>query len=284
MWWQWLIFGLLAFIIPVNCFYLYFLATKKVKQTKEQKAKSSTRLLGIILYYWLVDCFYMVSFNEWLVWQFILGIAILLIFFSNLAISVSYPSKKSIFVIFSNLLDFVVGIGVSVYLIYIVPNQDLKDILIPVVSAVYGGLITLVGVGWTIRWTNKENADSRKNEIKPFILPTPYFEGSSQDKKAHTVIFSNGKEGTNAYFMNLENDEKVPFVCVSVKFQNQEFPCVEDAFVARGELFSISISGIDGEVTENRFILNVKDVDSNLLTYEVEAQGNQITNIMEIPS
>ena len=55
----------------------------------------------------------------------------------------------------------IIGVGLSVYLIYIIPNKDLQAIVIPIVSAVYGGLITLVGVAWTIKDTN----DKRKEDL-----------------------------------------------------------------------------------------------------------------------
>ena len=57
--------------------------------------------------------------------------------------------------------DFVLGVGLSIYLIYIIPNEGLQNIIIPIVSAVYGGLLTLVGVAWTIK---KSDSDRKQEE------------------------------------------------------------------------------------------------------------------------
>lgn len=169
MWWKWLIFGLIFILAPSGVINLYVMASKKQSLTDEQKKKAGARMVELILYYWLVAFFYMVSFNHWLIWQFVLGILILLVFFTGLAGAVSSPAKKGSIITFSNLLDLVIGIGVSVYLIYIIPNKQLKDILTPIVAAVYGGLLTLVGVAWTIRKNEKDKKEEEIEKAKPYL-------------------------------------------------------------------------------------------------------------------
>ena len=162
MWWKWMIFGLIIFLAPIAVINLYYLASKKQPLSDDQKKNASVKIVQLILYYWLADFFYMVSFNHWLVWQFILGISILLVFFTSLAASASSPTKKTSFITFSNLLDLVIGVGVSVYLIYLIPNCGIKNILAPIVAAIYGGLLTLVGVAWTIKKGDKDRKEDRE--------------------------------------------------------------------------------------------------------------------------
>ena len=69
----------------------------------------------------------------------------------NLARTFTYPKAKTGFLRWGLLQDFIVGVGLSIYLIYIIPNTKVKEIVIPIIAAIYGGLITLVGVAWTIQ-------------------------------------------------------------------------------------------------------------------------------------
>lgn len=69
----------------------------------------------------------------------------------DLAQSFSYPSNKTSLNKWVMLQNFLIGIGLSIYLIYIIPNNDVRTITIPIVAAVYGGFITLIGVAWTIK-------------------------------------------------------------------------------------------------------------------------------------
>ena len=50
----------------------------------------------------------------------------------------------------------------TVYLIYLIPEKELQAIILTIVAALYGGLITLVGVAWTIK---KSDKDRKADEI-----------------------------------------------------------------------------------------------------------------------
>ena len=57
----------------------------------------------------------------------------------------------------------------SVYMIYILPDEQLKTIVTAVVAALYGGILTLVGVAWTIRHSDKERREEEKKKAKPIF-------------------------------------------------------------------------------------------------------------------
>ena len=61
------------------------------------------------------------------------------------------------------LQDFVLGIAITIYLIYLIPSEnELQNIVSTIIAAVYGGLLTLVGVAWTI----KDGNDKRKEDLR----------------------------------------------------------------------------------------------------------------------
>jgi len=212
MWWQWLIFTLIIIAIPYGLYNIKKLAIKRVKPTKEQESKGNQRFFVLCLFYWLCDFFYMTFIINNLTWRFILGGLIMVIVFYNL--SKAFISGNKVFS-FGLIQDFIVGISLTVYLIYIIPNKELQDIIIPIIAAVYGGLLTLVGVAWTIKSNNKdrkadlerienERKEEERKKFIPFLrldLPekaigavnTHFGQGLDFDKKQDLEKLSNNK-------------------------------------------------------------------------------------------
>lgn len=167
MWWQWLIFGLIFILIPIGLIQLknFALKTKQYSHKEIQKAEQKMVMSG--LFYWTCDFFYMTIIINNLIWQFILGGLIMIILFYNL--SKAFINGNYLFN-FLLIIDFIIGISLTIYLIYIIPNQDLQNIIIPIVSAVYGGLLTLVGVAWTIRKSDSDRKQEEQQKAKPVVF------------------------------------------------------------------------------------------------------------------
>lgn len=214
----WISFGLIAVLIPIGLVELKRYALKGKNVTKEQEKHANAMVFRYWIFYWLCDLFYMSCFIQNLVCQFVFGGLILCIIFMNLGLVFSFPKEKSSFERWGMLQDFLVGIGITVYLLYIVPNADLKDVLIPVVSAVYGGLLTLAGVAWTIRQTQ---ADKKKDDIaraKPYfsfnvMLTEP--KGGSFQKTCFPMIENESNRKCEAY-VEIENSNQSVTIFQSV--------------------------------------------------------------------
>lgn len=161
MWWQWLIFIVILVFTPYSISNLATIAKRNQELSAEQEKNIKSNICRYTLFYWLCDLFYMSFIIDKIVWKFIFGGMIMVIIFYNVGCSfVSTRQKKTIENI-GLLQDFIVGIGLSVYLTYIIPNPTLQEIILTMVAAIFGGLFTLVGVAWTIR---KGDAD-RKSEL-----------------------------------------------------------------------------------------------------------------------
>ena len=127
---------------------------------KEEKEKMSLNIIKYIGLFWLVDLLYMSIFNDWLVLIFVFGILILVLITFNLADAFLNG--------FSNLrffmaLELLLGMGLSGYLIYIIPSEELQNIILTIFAALVGGVFTLLGVAWTIR---KADADRRNDLLR----------------------------------------------------------------------------------------------------------------------
>lgn len=167
---HWIIFSLLIVLIPVGIasFALYF--SKKSFLSKKEIKRAYPKLFNYILFYWLCDLFYMACFNDWLIWKFVFGCLILIAVLYSVTTSFIIPKEKNNFEKVGLLQDFLVGVGLGIYLIYIIPIQEVKDIVIPMASAIFGGLLTLVGVAWTIRYTAKDKKEDAVKLNKPLLF------------------------------------------------------------------------------------------------------------------
>ena len=98
---------------------------------------------------------------------------------------------------FGLIQDFIVGVALTIYLIYIIPNENLQQVVIPIVSAVYGGLLTLVGVAWTIRKSDKDRKEEEIKKAKPVVFISS-LETTSMDNKTliKKVLLSKQNKGT----------------------------------------------------------------------------------------
>lgn len=116
---------------------------------------------------WLFDLFYMAIFNQWIVWEYIFGLIAIVILFTSL-IHAFLSSTKSLKRFLP--IEFLADVGLSVYLIYRIPNTGLQTIVTTVVAAIYGGLLTLTGVAWTIRRQDLMRQEDNRRLYKPFVF------------------------------------------------------------------------------------------------------------------
>ena len=145
---HWVAFVLIFITIPIVIAGFKVFADKHInfKPTEDQKKIANQNMAKYMLFYWLCDIFYLTCFNNWLVMEFVIGILLMIIVFYSLTVSFLSSTPKNFILKFGFIQDFIVGIGLSIYLTYIIPCDEIKEIVIPIVSALYGGLLTLVGV------------------------------------------------------------------------------------------------------------------------------------------
>ena len=234
MWYEWLIFGAVFLLIPIAVANLKLIAEKKINPTEDQRKNASLLCGFLILFYWLCDLFYMAFILDSLTLKFIFGGLIMLIIFYNL--SKAFISGASNFK-WGLIQDFVVGVGMSIYLIYIIPSADLKEVVIPIVSAVYGGLITLVGVAWTIKKTD----DDRKAES--IIHATPYLQINNYKRSevACTKVITVEELRGGAYFPLLLTNIGMELCFIKYVQSHGEYIHIENAHLAPNDTVRLDL-------------------------------------------
>ena len=217
MWWQWLLFALVLVLIPLGLVSIKNFALKKITPTKEQETKVNQRLFVLCLFYWLCDFFYMTFIINNLTLRLILGGLIMVIVFYNL--SKAFISGNKVFN-FGLIQDFIVGISLTVYLIYIIPNKELQEIIIPIIAAVYGGLLTLVGVAWTIKKSDNDRKQAEEQRVKPLVfICNPQMTSINKEELMKGVLLSKRNIGS------LKNAEanKVAFILPQIVISNSDY-------------------------------------------------------------
>ena len=183
--WWWAIFVLVALFLPVFVFGMRNFLKKENEYTEEQLNTSLKICWKYVAFYWLIDLFYMAILNYWTadeqsqtVWlalQFVFGGLAMVYIFYNLTRAFLSNTKKHWWGL---LQDFLWGVAITVYLIFLIPNDALQTIVLSITAAVYGGLLTLVGVAWTIKDTNEKRKEDlirveteRKEEERKKNIP-----------------------------------------------------------------------------------------------------------------
>ena len=166
--WWWAVFVLVLLYNPIFTFGMRNFLKKEKEYTDDQLKASLKNCWKYVCFYWLIDLFYMAIFNYWIaneqsktIWltmQFIFGGLAMVYIFYNLTRAFLSTTKKYCWGL---LQDFLWGVAITVYLIFLIPNDSLQTIVLSITAAVYGGLLTLVGVAWTIKDTN----DKRQEDL-----------------------------------------------------------------------------------------------------------------------
>ena len=272
MWYKWLVFVIAFLLVPIGSYGMKKLCKEKVKFNEKQEKDFNAKLRLGVIFFWLIDLFYMTFIIHSLVFRFVFGGIIILMVFFNL--SRAFLNNKDPRFNFWLLQDFLIGVFMSIYLIYIIPDQSLKDVVIPVVSAVFGGLITLVGVAWTIRHTQNERKKDEIQKAKPMFSFNMLFK-PQDTKSAKKVCFDNCYESYKCVLIaEIENSDHSLFSIERVFHDNKwwELEANKVVLPSKTIYFEIKFEDI------NNLFIEVKDALNNAYYYELKAMCLALIN------
>ena len=294
--WYWFAFGLYAILVPCSIVYVKVHAEQQNRYTEEQIKNANARFGKYILFNWLIDCAYMAIFNKWSVWIYILGGIVLLITFYNLAKAFVNRTSRETFDNVVLILDFLVGVALTIYLIFIIPNETLQTVVTAIVAAIYGGLLTLVGVAWTIRNGDKARAEDLRRveaerteqERKKYI---PYLKVTKHDTTQiaaqasifRDIDFNNEEEMAqlqdrpfvvvNIDSFKIKNISDANILLMGINLDNQFYAFNKTFLLERNEVCVITTTGLSFIQTLNLFskmFIVLNDILGN--TYQCECQ------------
>lgn len=163
----WVFFSLILILTPIYLIDFKTFIETKANLTNEQKKNVSLKVMAIVLWYWYLDFLYMTIFNNWKYAMYTMSVlAIIYIFYNVIFVFLKRKTKNGFYNVIL-ISDFLIGIALTIYLIYSIDNEILQNIVTTIVAALFGGLVTLVGVAWTIKETN----ESKKKEDEQKAVP-----------------------------------------------------------------------------------------------------------------
>lgn len=258
--WLWFIFGLVIIGIPcILCLINYRRCNPKNKTTYIQEKNFKRNAIRYTLFYYVVDLFYMSFIVDNLICKYIFGGAIIIYIFYNSSKVFINNVKPNILAIIQ---DVFIGLGITIYLIFIIPDNDLRIIVTSIVSAIFGGYVTLFGVAWTI----KDNSKNRKEDERQSKIPYLYIE-----KGEFIYTFKSFEPILDKEFHPLNNEIK-HFISINefiVKNSNNS-DCVPCGFILNGKfykfnnMFFIERNKRFNVLIAHNYILNSKQDEINL--------------------
>lgn len=172
--WHWIICMVSAIYFITFCVYIFTTEIKRNTNEEERTILIKNMFANIWLFVFY-DLTYVGIFNNWFWATIIFGTIAVAFVFYNLSITFLNDMRSLRFMLVINLLSALLA---STYLIYIIPNDSFREIILTICAAVYGGIFTLVGVAWTIKKENAVRIDdmqrienNRKEEERKKSIP-----------------------------------------------------------------------------------------------------------------
>ncbi len=130
-------------------------------------------------------------------------------------------------------------------------NEIVTSIVIPIISTLIGGLITLIGVIITIRSENKKSKKEleihekeRKEEIRLMNEPLFYILDPMQDydyKKAVEFVFLSNEEDTYSSQIIFKNTDKIQIILDYISINGKKYYPSNGTVVDKNVIFYISV-------------------------------------------
>ena len=312
MWWRWLIFWSVIVIFPIAFYNLACIAKRGRNLTEKQKKIVAADAIKYTLFYWFCDLFFMSFIIDNLVCKFIFGGLVVLIVLYNLSMAFLNQTVKNgnKLLKLGLLQDFVVGLGMSIWLIYLIPDSDLQTIAMTMVAAVYGGLFTLVGVAWTIRKGDKDRKEDlqrleneRKEEERRKYSPVFSVVNKNIDMEKRVIITLDDVENIDKIVIQsddtdnirlqpicIENSSKVEFYVYGFLFDDEFYAAPEKFLIKKDYYFVVhflkalsfarnyEISLCIEDLIENKYSVKLSSVIKDNAMY---VKGNGQLQLME---
>ena len=284
--WLWVIFGVVA--VYTFLFFLSLLSynLKHRELTKEEKQKISINVIKYILLYWLFDLTYMGIFNSWFWVTIICGtLAVTFVFYNLVLAFFNIVESLRVWLV----LELLFGMGTAIYLIYIIPNETLQNIIVAIVAAVFGGLFTLIGVAWTFK---KGDIDRKEDERKKNIPYMKVVFGIGESCEACACIhegldLSSLKEQEQVnkdslYLITIQdcvmkNISESNIILQGMLFDDKKYDFEDPVILEKGEVCKIRITDNCSIVVPNlksTLMLVVNDTMGNI--YSIECKLNYV--------
>ena len=141
-----------------------------------------------------------------------------------------------------------------------------KDFWVPIISAMIGGGLTLLGVIITIHAQNKKDKDDKKNSLKPYFYICHPLQVATEIQKAteYNIVPLDNEDTEYKVQGIIQNTDNAIFILKSVRIGSQYYYPESGKVIDKRELFYLNI--YSKQISED-ICLTITDVMENEYTY-----------------
>ncbi len=258
-----IVVGLLEFTISV--------ATYKTIRFNDKNPYK--QLSNKTIHLWVSGCLYACSVTLFvcglltsIAMMFVSGVIAMIFLVVSVLSSISNGlfENKSILKVFWFVIDCVSLIALTIFLIYRIPNtfENLQTIVTTIVAAIFGGVLTLAGVAWTI------NAQLRKERRQTQMQFMPYLKAVSKVvNKIIKACYCSEVEDANYVVcvesVSIKNISNNIVIIESVSVDEIVEYCVEDNILEKDEVFALKLDDLYRDKLVSQININCVDVLGN---------------------
>lgn len=281
-----MIFVLLLVIFIGSIYVIYKYRNIFNKFDANQKKNNYIQMLVSMLFYTLIDLLYLFIVKDIFVGQYIVGIIAILIIFYNSTKSFIKSEKPRIF---SIVQDVLFGLSITTYLIFIIEDSSLQTIVTSIVSAVFGGYITLLGVAWTIKDNNeKRTEDERKSKIPYLYLSKEQTDSTFKSfgpilDQAFKEFNSDTEQCFSINDFIVKNSNNSDCIPVGFYINDKLFKFDNTFFVERGSLMKIQTTirhSLNTDASNICLSLIIEDIIGNWYKYSCEMKYDSTYSVL----
>lgn len=278
--WLWFIFILMLLLI-IGGIFLYNKYIKKSEKLTDKLKNSIKKLFYRYCFMFVIaDLFYMSFLIHSTFLQIVFGIILLVDDLYNLSKAFLINKEKYIYFL---LFDFVVAIFTTVFLIFIIPDKELQNIVISLVSAIYGGLLTLVGVAWTIKKSNDDKNETLILSVKPILYSVNYKNIDSYSNITYAYFYKDMKTDNRRFIGLIKNTDNGIFILKEAYVNDEKYLLNFSVVIEKNNGCEVYLE-MNNEALIEKMIIVGTDVMGNNLKFQLilKKDESNIDAIVEI--
>lgn len=160
----------------------------------------------------------------------------------------------------------------------------LINIVLPIVSTLVGGGITLLASAWTMRKESKARQEEREETARPFFGIIDGIDSRIISSNNHIFQFA-AKEtfsDTQPHLSaNIINSDKTEFMLEKISINEKNYFPTNHELITKQMPFMIKLY-YDGKIADSDVLLHIIDINHKKRTYKMIYSGSFVTNIEEI--
>lgn len=160
----------------------------------------------------------------------------------------------------------------------------LADIIVPLASALIGGLMALWGVHITLRRDKADRQQEKEENARPFFRPLDPYIFSTIESNRHIFCFSlenRFDESSPVVTANMQNSEKVEFVIDKFTICGKDYRPFRPEMISKGLFFTIKLYYED-DPYKNDVFMYITDINNSERIYKLVCEDCFISKFIEI--